>query len=54
MFLVAKLPQKEVFYFTRIHSLLVNGVVTASSHTNRDKSSNCDIYVKCLDVRYFL
>jgi len=24
--------QKEVFWYTRIHSLLINGVVTASSH----------------------
>ena len=54
MFLVAKLPQKDVFSFTRIHSLLVNGVVTASSHANRDKFSNCDIYIKCLDVLSFL
>ena len=31
-FLVAPLPSKEAFQCTRIHSLLVNGVVTASSH----------------------
>jgi hypothetical protein len=41
---------------TRSHSLLVDGVVTASSQVNRNKSSlsNCDIYVTCVDVRYFL
>jgi len=32
IFLVAQLPPKEVFEYTRIQSLLVNGVVTASSH----------------------
>jgi len=29
--LVAEIPQKEVFKYARIHSLLVNGMVTASS-----------------------
>ena len=40
--------------YTRIHPLLVNGVLTTSSHTNRDKSSNCKIHVTCVDVRCFL
>jgi len=31
-FLVAQLPPKEVFLYARIQSLLVNGVITASSH----------------------
>jgi len=43
-----------VLYYKRIQSLLVKGVVTASSHANRDKSSNCDIYVTCVDVQLVL
>ena len=54
IFLLLSSIQKEAFQYTRIHSLLVNIVVTASSHANRDKYSNCDIYVTCVDVRSFL
>ena len=32
IFLVAQIPPKEVFQYTRIHSLLLNGIGTASSH----------------------
>ena len=44
-----------MFLHTRIHSIQfhVNGVVTASSHANRNKSRDCDIYVTCVDVRCF-
>jgi len=52
-FLVAERPPKEVVKYRSIHSLLFNGVITASSHTNRDKSCNCDIDVTYVDVRCF-
>ena len=46
--------KKEVFEYTRLHPLFVNGVVTVSSHANKDKFGNCDIHVTCVDVRWFL
>jgi len=42
-------------YYNSHHSialLVVNGDVTALSHVNRDKSSNCDIYVTSVDVDF--
>ena len=53
IFLIAELRPKRCFSTQEIHPLLVNGVITASSHANKDKSINCDIYVTCVDVRGF-
>ena len=45
IFLIVQLPPKEVFQCTRIHSLLGNAVVTASSHALWRVFSNKVIWV---------
>ena len=45
IFLVAQLPPKQVFYYTRIHSLPVNGVITSSNHALWRVLSNKAIWV---------
>ena len=56
--MVAELPPKGHFSAQELTHILstvsVNGVVTALSHANRDKSSNCDIFVTCVQARCFL
>ena len=45
------IPEGVLVHKNLLNSCLSDGVVTAPSHANRDKSSNCDTYVKCVDVR---